>query len=193
VGILAVSVAGYLSFRLMAAGSATELYHARMAHQEAQARELQRRLKQGEETRARLEANLAMTQRRCQQPRRYNQLGSYGQQGAGARGGIANRDGNLIPAAPPGALYETLGRSQIQAGMRALKGAVQACYDRYKIPGLVNIQVRIGRTGVVQSARIKGMFAGTPSGACVARAARQARFPRFSGNPITITYPFIMR
>ena len=81
----------------------------------------------------------------------------------------------------------------IQAGMRAIKGAVQRCYDRYKVPGLANVQVRIGRTGLVESARIRGIFSQTPTGACVAAAARRARFPRFTGDPITITYPFILR
>jgi hypothetical protein len=77
--------------------------------------------------------------------------------------------------------------------MRGIKGRVQGCYDRYKVPGLANVQVKIGRDGRVKSARVKGMFAGTPTGACVQSAARSARFAKFKGSPITITYPFILR
>jgi len=90
-------------------------------------------------------------------------------------------------------LPETLSRAQIQGGMRGIKGKVQGCYDRYKVPGMANVQVKIGRNGRVNSARVVGMFAGTPTGACVQAASRSASFPRFKGAPITITYPFILR
>jgi predicted Zn finger-like uncharacterized protein len=90
-------------------------------------------------------------------------------------------------------LPDQLGRSEIQRGMRGIKAKVQGCYDRYKVPGMANVQVRIGRNGRVSSARVKGMFSGTPTGACVQAAARSARFPRFKGSPMSITYPFILR
>jgi len=77
--------------------------------------------------------------------------------------------------------------------MRSIKGKVQGCYDRYKVPGLASVQITIGRAGRVTSTKVKGVFAGTPTGACVQKAARSARFPKFKGTPITITYPFILR
>ncbi len=90
-------------------------------------------------------------------------------------------------------LPSQLGREEIQRGMKGIKGIVQGCYDRYKVPGLANVQVKIGRNGRVKSAIVKGMFAGTPTGACVQNAARSARFSAFKGNDMTITYPFILR
>ena len=90
-------------------------------------------------------------------------------------------------------LPESLSRSQIQAGMRRIKGRVQNCYDRFKVPGQANVKVKIGNTGRVVSSVVKGIFAGTPTGACVLAAVRSARFPRFSGSPISITYPFVLR
>ncbi len=99
-------------------------------------------------------------------------------------------------AAAPAAssnLPESLSRSQIQGGMRRIKGRVQRCYDKFKVPGLANVQIKIGRNGRVGSARIKGIFSGTPTGACVVSAIRSASFPRFKGSPITITYPFVLR
>jgi hypothetical protein len=103
------------------------------------------------------------------------------------QGGYSQAGGSSRGAA------ETLSRSQIQAGMRAIKGQVQGCYDRYQVPGMANVQVKIGRDGTVESVRVVGMFSNTPTGACVRAAARQARFAPFTGDPITITYPFILR
>jgi hypothetical protein len=96
-------------------------------------------------------------------------------------------------AAPKSNLPETLSRSQIQAGMRGVKGRIQGCFDRYKVPGLASVKVKIGSAGRITSARLKGKFAGTPTGACVLAAARSARFPRFSGTSISVTYPFILK
>ena len=90
-------------------------------------------------------------------------------------------------------LPETLSRNDIQGGMRGIKGKVQGCYDRYKVPGLASVQITIGRAGRVTSTKVKGVFAGTPTGSCVQNAAKSARFPKFKGTPITITYPFILR
>jgi hypothetical protein len=42
----------------------------------------------------------------------------------------------------------------------------------------------------VTNAVVTGQFAGTPIGGCVARAARNARFPRFRQATFTINYPF---
>jgi hypothetical protein len=93
----------------------------------------------------------------------------------------------------PGSPPRTLSRSQIMDGMRSVKPTVQACYERYKVPGLANVQVKIGNGGRVEKARTRGLFSDTPTGQCVAAAVRGARFPRFTGEPITITYPFILR
>ena len=46
--------------------------------------------------------------------------------------------------------------------------------------------------GRVSAARVKGMFAGTPTGACVQRAVKSARFPKSRGS-LSITYPFMLR
>ncbi len=204
VGMLAVGVAGYLSFKLMDALSTAELHHSRMVQQEARSRslkwkvaDLNRKVKRSEEARAYAEANLSITQRRCQRERaRYDQRGSsHGQPAAVATGDKSRGDpaDDSVTPLRSGTPPQTLGRSQIQAGLRGIKGNVQRCYDRFKIPGLANVQVKIGRNGRVTSARIKGMFNGTPTGTCVAQAARQARFQPFTGNAITITYPFILR
>ena len=97
------------------------------------------------------------------------------------------------PVASNSNLPETLSRNDIQGGMRGIKGKVQGCYDRFKVPGLASVQITIGRAGKVTATKVKGVFASTPTGACVQKAAKGARFPKFKGTPITITYPFILR
>ena len=87
----------------------------------------------------------------------------------------------------------TLSRAEIQAGMRAVKPRIQRCFDRYRIPGIANVQLKIMPSGQVGSARTVGMFTGTPTGNCAQAAVRAAHFPAFNGAPITITYPFILR
>jgi predicted Zn finger-like uncharacterized protein len=83
--------------------------------------------------------------------------------------------------------------SDIQKGMRGVKGRVQACYDQYKVPGMVQVSVTISPAGRVSGANVTGKFAGTPTGSCVAGAVRGAKFDRFRGGAITITYPFVLR
>ena len=95
-------------------------------------------------------------------------------------------------SAPTG-LPERLTRSQILAVMNRTRDRVRSCHERYKVPGLARVQITIQRNGRISSVRVRGVFADTPSGACVARAVRTARFPRFLGAPINITFPFILR
>ena len=108
-------------------------------------------------------------------------------------GSKKRRPRKKAPAAPDENLPESLTKSQIQGGMRKTKNRVQACYDRFKVPGLARVSITIGRKGRVTSAKVKGVFAGTPTGDCVKKATKGARFPKFKGSPITITYPFILR
>lgn len=89
-------------------------------------------------------------------------------------------------------LPDRLERSQIQAGMRKVKGRVKGCYDRFKVPGLAMVRVTISGSGKVSSARVSGLFAGTPTGSCVASAVKSARFARCKKST-TITYPFSLR
>ena len=86
----------------------------------------------------------------------------------------------------------TLSRRVIQKRMLAIKSKVQGCYDRDKVPGKARIKVVIHRNGKVARTTVKGVFASSPTGKCVKRAASSARFPRFKGRPITITYPFTL-
>jgi len=86
-----------------------------------------------------------------------------------------------------------LARSDVLSGMRQVRPRAQACFKRHGQPGLANVRLTIAPTGRVTSAETKGLFAGTPTGACVEQAVRTARFSTFNGPPLTVTFPFILR
>lgn len=90
---------------------------------------------------------------------------------------------------------QTLTREQVAAGMKLAEPGVHACYQQLREPGLVMITATInGATGRIAAARVVGGFAGTPSGQCVVLAVRRACvFPRFSGPPLTLKYPYMLR
>ena len=83
--------------------------------------------------------------------------------------------------------------ADIQRAMSGVKHRVQACYDRHKVPGLVMLKIKVGRDGRVAKSGVEGVFSGTPTGNCVKKAVDRARFPRFSGPPMTFSYPFSLR
>jgi hypothetical protein len=88
----------------------------------------------------------------------------------------------------------TLSRSQIASAMSAIKDRVAACYSRHRVPGMAMVRGSVsGERGRLESVSVTGLFAGTPTGACVLAAARKARFPRFSGPSIRIKFPFMLR
>ena len=90
-------------------------------------------------------------------------------------------------------LPDQLDKGQIVGGMGKVKGRVAACYEQFKVPGLANVAVTIGKSGKVQNAAVSGAFAGTPTGECVSKAVRSASFPPFKGAAQTINYPFMLR
>jgi hypothetical protein len=86
-----------------------------------------------------------------------------------------------------------LDKAAIVYGMGAVKGAVLACFDEYRVPGMATATLTIERSGHVSRVGITGQFAGTPTGECVERAVHAASFPPFTGEPQTINYPYILR
>ncbi|MBW2463485.1 MAG: hypothetical protein JRH11_17675 [Deltaproteobacteria bacterium] len=85
-------------------------------------------------------------------------------------------------------LPEHPSREEVQTGMHAIQSYMEACANGAH--GQANMDVTIHPSGRVQRAHTGGTFAGTPEGSCMAREARRARFPRFSGESFTINFPF---
>jgi hypothetical protein len=85
-----------------------------------------------------------------------------------------------------------LTKTDIQQGMRAVKGNVQACYALFKIPGLAEVAVTLERGGQVSDVEVTGVFAGTPTGRCIVVAVAKARFPAHDGESFRFKYPFLL-
>jgi len=89
----------------------------------------------------------------------------------------------------PSARPRSLDQTQIRASMRGVMPHVRNCYDKYGQGGLVKVKVTLKPNGKATGV-VVGKLAGTPTGFCVLGGVYKARFPKFSGNPITFVYPF---
>jgi hypothetical protein len=86
-----------------------------------------------------------------------------------------------------------LTRAVIAQSMGRIRGQVFACFERFRVPGVAPLTYEVAGNGTVQSVKLGGALAGTPSGDCITEAARAAGFPRFDGPVQTFTYPFFLR
>ena len=96
------------------------------------------------------------------------------------------------PAVPERTSKNALSKVALVQGMNAVRPLILACYERYGVPGTAIVDVRIARSGRVSSAAVKtGVFARTPTGTCLGKAVRTARFPRSDG--LSTAYAFQLR
>jgi len=84
-------------------------------------------------------------------------------------------------------LPEQLSRDQISSGF---KGAATSACKGEGASGIYNVKLTIGRNGRVSDANV---VSGGDGKDCVAKAVKGAKFPEFSGDPMSLTYPFIVR
>jgi hypothetical protein len=88
---------------------------------------------------------------------------------------------------------ETLNKTEVAAGINAVKGKVQACGDAHPdLKGMLKVKLTINGAGKVAGATADGEQAGTALGGCVIAAIKQATFPK-SQRGITVNYPFVFR
>lgn len=104
------------------------------------------------------------------------------------------RDSSREPRPAPApstdvALPEQPSRDQVRAALSTVQRATAACgVDQH---GLAMTALTVsGSSGRVTRAVVSGQFAGTPVGSCVARAAREARFPPFRNASFSVSFPF---
>ena len=88
------------------------------------------------------------------------------------------------------ALPRTLSLAQLKKGITAAHKDVQACVDRYRVPGLAPVELSIKPNGRVTRARVSGFLAGTPTSKCIEAATRQLQFSAFRGSAVTRTHTF---
>ena len=99
-------------------------------------------------------------------------------------------DDSRRPPAEP-ATSGALSKNAVVSGMNGVKGKVSDCYNQYKVPGMVMVNVVIAKSGKVSTASAQGKFAGTPTGNCVEKAVKGASFPPSDG--LTTPYPFVLK
>jgi predicted Zn finger-like uncharacterized protein len=92
-------------------------------------------------------------------------------------------------AAAPAASLPKLERDDIVRAMQGVQPKVKDCFNQYKVPGTAMVSMNVARGGKVSSATVTGKFAGTPTGACVANAAKSAKFPPVEAYD-GLSYPF---
>ena len=97
---------------------------------------------------------------------------------------------NALPGDTATSLPERPGRDQVKSAMGLVAARVKACAKGDSGRLLVRIKV-LGSTGrITAAAVIDDKFKGTSVASCAARAVRQAKFPRFAKDQISIKYPF---
>jgi hypothetical protein len=92
------------------------------------------------------------------------------------------------------ALPKRLSPGDIRRGVGRVLGSARACHNRYKVAGTCRVRVVIrGSSGRPTSVRVLGKFSGTPTGRCVKRAFKRARFPRFRQQSQSFVFPLVFR
>jgi hypothetical protein len=95
---------------------------------------------------------------------------------------------------PSKSLPEKLAPSQILEVMKGLRDKADACYQQYQIPGVAEVSVTVtGKTGAVSGVKLRGAFADTPTGKCVADAITAAKFPMFRNESLTFSYKYDLK
>ena len=89
---------------------------------------------------------------------------------------------------PDHPLRVPLSKLAVVASMNEVRPRIHDCYVEHNVPGTAIVNVVIAKNGKVTSAVVTGRFAESPTGACVERAVRTARFPRSDG--LSTPYPF---
>ncbi|MCC6806456.1 MAG: zinc-ribbon domain-containing protein [Deltaproteobacteria bacterium] len=82
----------------------------------------------------------------------------------------------------------------VESNQRAVKFCLERELKRGgTLSGRLELEFTIAPSGMVQDVDIKSAkFRGTDFGACVVQAVKSWRFPRFSGAPVPVEYPFIL-
>lgn len=97
------------------------------------------------------------------------------------------------PVASTANLPDQPSKDQLKAALVAVQPKVNACGGGDT--GLATTSITIsGPTGKVTSAKVvSGGFKGTPKGACIEKAVKSAKFPKFKKPTFSFSYPFVVK
>jgi len=97
------------------------------------------------------------------------------------------------PPPPPPPSRVTLDASDVKVAISAVEPEAQNCFERFGTDGIADAWLEIAPSGALAAVEVRGAFAGTPTGVCVADAVKKVRFPPFQRGPIRLHYPFTPR
>ena len=86
-----------------------------------------------------------------------------------------------------------LSAADVRRAMQVADAGINDCFDSYGVAGTADVYVELGHDGSVKSVDIRGEFADTPTGQCVAATVKNLKFPPFKRESMQIHYPFILR
>ena len=86
-----------------------------------------------------------------------------------------------------------LRRAEVVAALAPARQAAQRCFETFGVAGVAPVRIAVRADGGVEQAAADGLFAGTPTGACLERAVRAIRFPATQRPRTRIRYPFVLR
>jgi hypothetical protein len=121
----------------------------------------------------------------AQKPEVQGQLPGVGSASAQSVDHLATSKGKPVAPRPD---RTSLSADDIERGMTAVAGKAQACFAGTQGPA--SLRLTVAPTGRVVTATATGPFAGTAVGACVERAARDATFPPWHGEPQSFGYSY---
>jgi len=93
-----------------------------------------------------------------------------------------SRGGSSLPDSPS--------RNDVKTALQGVSGGVKACHQGTSGTAVVDVTFS-GSTGRVSRAKVaSGPFKGTAVGACVEKAVRRARVPRFKQSSFKVKFPY---
>lgn len=93
-------------------------------------------------------------------------------------------------AAKPAMLPDRPSRDDVLAALEPIQAAVAACAKGQH--GVAEVDITVQSSGQVSHAVVRGDFAGTPEGSCIARTVRGATFGPFTQPRFRVVYPFAL-
>ena len=94
-------------------------------------------------------------------------------------------------------LPKSLDKREVQKIIKGRFPEVRACYDKKSVDksgGTIKIKFMIDRRGRVSTAKVtSSKFKGTEVGRCIVGVVKSMKFKAYSGDIITINYPFILQ
>jgi hypothetical protein len=113
--------------------------------------------------------------------------------GADRDPGCRSGGARVAQIVPPEDLPPQLGKVAIAEAMGKIRAQVFACFQKFHVPGRLELTYVIANNGTVQSVVLGSAYAGTETGRCALEAAKDARFTPFRTERQKFTYPFFLR